>query len=97
MPLIVRGPGIPAGLPREHLVLNSDFAPTFAELAGTPAADFVDGRSLVPPLRATLLCAESWQREFRGVFPRAGICSRTPYTTALSTTPTSQTGSTASM
>ncbi len=49
VPLFVRGPGVPAGSKVERLALNTDFAPTFAELAGIefPA----DGRSLVPLLR----------------------------------------------
>jgi arylsulfatase A-like enzyme len=53
VPLLVRGPGVPAGALLPHLVVNADFAPTFAELAGAAAADFVDGRSLVPLLGAT--------------------------------------------
>ena len=49
VPLFVRGPGVPAGSNVERLALNTDFAPTFAELAGVsfPA----DGRSLAPLLR----------------------------------------------
>ncbi len=48
VPLFVRGPGVPAGLKMDDLALNTDFAPTFAELAGVqfPA----DGRSLAPLL-----------------------------------------------
>jgi arylsulfatase A-like enzyme len=49
VPLFVRGPGVAAGAKTEKLTLNTDLAPTFAELAGTtfPA----DGRSLVPLFR----------------------------------------------
>jgi arylsulfatase A-like enzyme len=48
VPLFVRGPGVSAGTQTEKLVLNTDFAPTFAALAGVefPA----DGRSLTPLL-----------------------------------------------
>jgi N-acetylglucosamine-6-sulfatase len=49
VPLFVRGPGIPAGSNVQRLVLNTDFAPTFADLAGgldLPA----DGRSFKPLL-----------------------------------------------
>jgi N-acetylglucosamine-6-sulfatase len=48
VPLLVRGPGVPAGAETAKLALNTDFAPTFADLAG---AEFpADGRSLVPLL-----------------------------------------------
>lgn len=49
VPLIVRGPRVPQAR-RQELVLNTDIAPTFAELGGTQAADFVDGRSFAPLL-----------------------------------------------
>ena len=48
VPLYVRGPGIPAGSKTEKLALNTDLAPTFAELAG--ASFPADGRSLKPLL-----------------------------------------------
>ena len=48
MPAIVRGPGVPAGQRIEAMVLNSDFAPTFAEIAGIEPPAFVDGRSFLP-------------------------------------------------
>lgn len=53
VPLIVRGPGVPAGQVRDQLTLNTDFAPTFADLAGMPFPGFVDGRSLKPLLTET--------------------------------------------
>jgi N-acetylglucosamine-6-sulfatase len=49
VPLIVRGPNVPQA-ERQELVLNTDIAPTFAELAEAQAPDFVDGRSFVPLL-----------------------------------------------
>jgi N-acetylglucosamine-6-sulfatase len=45
VPLIIRGPGLPAGASRDEMVLNNDFAPTFADLAGLPPSASVDGRS----------------------------------------------------
>ena len=50
VPLFVRGPGVADGATTEKLTLNTDFAPTFAELAGVsfPA----DGRSLTPLLHS---------------------------------------------
>lgn len=49
-PMIVRGPGVAEGLERDELVLNTDFAPTVADLAGAPTPGFVDGRSFAPLL-----------------------------------------------
>ncbi len=48
VPLYVRGPGVPAGSEVEELAVNTDFAPTFAELAGISLT--ADGRSLTPLL-----------------------------------------------
>ena len=62
VPLIVRGPGVPAGGSVEALALNIDLAPTFAALAGVAAPDFVDGRSLAPLIRGEDL--EQWRRGF---------------------------------
>jgi N-acetylglucosamine-6-sulfatase len=45
VPLMVRGPGVPAGAERQELVINNDFAPTIADLAGVDAPAFVDGSS----------------------------------------------------
>jgi N-acetylglucosamine-6-sulfatase len=51
VPLMVRGPGVPKGVKRQHLVLNNDFAPTFARLGRVSTPGFVDGRSFVPLLQ----------------------------------------------
>ena len=64
VPLIVRGPGVPAGQAVEHQAINSDLAPTLAELAGASAAEFVDGRSLVPVLSHTPPPLETWRQRF---------------------------------
>jgi N-acetylglucosamine-6-sulfatase len=64
VPLIVRGPGVPAGQAVEHQAINSDLAPTLAELAGASAAEFVDGRSLVPVLSQTPPPLETWLQRF---------------------------------
>ncbi len=45
VPLMIRGPGVPAGVSTDEMVLNNDFAPTFADLAGLPPPASVDGRS----------------------------------------------------
>ena len=51
VPLLVRGPGISAGSTTEKLVLNTDFLPTFTDLAGVATPSYVDGRSLRPVLK----------------------------------------------
>jgi arylsulfatase A-like enzyme len=45
VPLMIRGPGVPAGVSRDEMVLNNDFVTTFADLAGLPPQAYVDGRS----------------------------------------------------
>ena len=49
IPFIVRGPGVPQQRVN-HLVINNDFAPTVAELAGVAPPSFVDGKSFAPLL-----------------------------------------------
>jgi arylsulfatase A-like enzyme len=51
VPLIVAGPGVPAGRTVDAMTENTDLCPTFAELAGAPAPLNADGHSLVPLLR----------------------------------------------
>src|SRR5829696_5891255 len=41
VPLLVRGPGVPAGTAVDSLALNVDLAPTLAELASVPVPPFV--------------------------------------------------------
>jgi N-acetylglucosamine-6-sulfatase len=68
VPLMVRGPGVPAAEVREQLVLNNDFAPTIADLAGAalptkPEDGFeVDGSSFAPLL--TNSPPPSWRQAF---------------------------------
>lgn len=47
VPLVVRGPGVPAGRRVAHMVLNNDLAPTFADMAGVSPPSFVEGRSFL--------------------------------------------------
>jgi arylsulfatase A-like enzyme len=58
VPLLIRGPGIPAGGISKELVSNADLAPTFAEIAGATPELNQDGRSLLsfarnPALRSS--------------------------------------------
>jgi arylsulfatase A-like enzyme len=48
VPLLIRGPGIPAGTVSGELVTNADLAPTILEAAGASADRPLDGRSLLP-------------------------------------------------
>jgi arylsulfatase A-like enzyme len=64
VPLVVRGPGVPKGRTLEHMVLNNDLAPTFADLAGVKTPPFVDGRSLVPLLEDPPPPEKDWRKRF---------------------------------
>jgi N-acetylglucosamine-6-sulfatase len=50
VPLVVAGPGVPAGKVSSAAVANIDLAPTFEQAGGAPVPDTVDGRSLLPLL-----------------------------------------------
>jgi arylsulfatase A-like enzyme len=60
VPLIVVGPGVPAGASVPLLAANIDLRPTFQELAGAPIGPRVEGRSLAPFLRGQ--APPSWRR-----------------------------------
>jgi arylsulfatase A-like enzyme len=64
VPLLVRGPGVPAGAVRDQLVINNDLAPTIAELAGASIPDpkEVDGSSFAPLLSSSP--PSSWRTAF---------------------------------
>jgi N-acetylglucosamine-6-sulfatase len=48
VPLILRGPGVPAGLRLSQRVANVDLAPTILDAADAFAGRIMDGRSLLP-------------------------------------------------
>ena len=58
VPLIIRGPGVQADSPTHKLALNTDFFPTFTDLAGMQTPSYVDGRSLRPVLNGS---ATTWR------------------------------------
>lgn len=64
VPLMIRGPGVPEGQSREHMVLNNDLAPTFADLGGARRPEFVDGRSIAPLLRQAPPPTQDWRDAF---------------------------------
>lgn len=51
VPLLIRGPGVPAGVSVDDLAINADLAPTLLDAAGAAAGVAVDGRSLLPLAR----------------------------------------------
>jgi arylsulfatase A-like enzyme len=53
VPLLVRGPGVSAGMHVAQLAGNVDLAPTFEAMTGVRPAPFTDGRSLLPILHGT--------------------------------------------
>jgi arylsulfatase A-like enzyme len=72
VPLLVRGPKIPAGSTVDALSGNVDLASTFAEIAGAKIPDFVDGRSLMPLLTGAE--PADWRQAFlleRGILDEA--------------------------
>jgi arylsulfatase A-like enzyme len=50
VPLVVAGPGVPAGATVDAMAENTDLCPTFAELAGATPPAAADGHSLAPLL-----------------------------------------------
>jgi N-acetylglucosamine-6-sulfatase len=60
VPLIVTGPGVPAGRTIDEITENIDLCPTFTELAGAVAPANVDGRSLAPLLHGQEV--EDWRK-----------------------------------
>ena len=59
VPLVIRGPSVQAGSSTDKLVLDTDFFPTFMDLAGAPTPSYpLDGRSLLPVLTGS---ATTWR------------------------------------
>ena len=64
VPLVIRGPGVPARGSVEHLTVETDLAPTFAEWAAVIPPGFVDGRSLGPLLKESPPPSSEWRQGF---------------------------------
>lgn len=62
VPLVVTGPGVPAGRRIDRLVSNADLAPTFAAWTGAEPPPEADGRSLVPLLAAADPATVPWRK-----------------------------------
>lgn len=52
VPFMIRGPGVMANKTSQSPILNIDIAPTIVELAGGKAPESMDGRSILPLLKA---------------------------------------------
>jgi arylsulfatase A-like enzyme len=62
IPMLVRYPKrFPKGAVRDEMVLNTDIAPTFLELAGIPVPSHMQGRSMVPLLKGA---DTEWRKSF---------------------------------
>jgi arylsulfatase A-like enzyme len=61
VPLLIRGPEVPAHRSVQQLAVETDLAPTFAEWASITPPGFVDGRSLEPLLEKSLPPAGKWR------------------------------------
>lgn len=61
VPLIVRGPGVPAGKIQPALVSTIDLAPTLAELGAASVPAWVDGRSFVGLLQESASVPLNWR------------------------------------
>jgi N-acetylglucosamine-6-sulfatase len=64
VPLVVRGPGVPANVTRDHLVTLVDLGATLPALGGAGVSDgSLDGHSLVPLLGVAAPTAAAWRSE----------------------------------
>ena len=79
VPLLVRGPGVSEGTVRKHIVLNNDFAPTFAQLGKVRTPAFVDGRSLAPLWRSYSPPPANWRSAFLIEGYKSNRSDRPPY------------------
>jgi len=50
-PMLVSGPGIPAGVRSDEFISAVDLLPTFLDVAGAQVPDYADGRSFLPLAR----------------------------------------------
>ncbi|HEY9827824.1 MAG TPA: sulfatase [Stenomitos sp.] len=79
IPLIVRGPNLPRNQTRSHIVGNTDFAPTFADLANISVPDTVDGRSFSTLLSKNPPPKNFWRQSYLLEYWPVGVeTSKTP-------------------
>jgi arylsulfatase A-like enzyme len=63
VPLIIRGPGVQAGVTVEQMAVNIDLAPTMARWGGATPDRVMDGQSLTPLLRPDA-ASQNWRKDF---------------------------------
>lgn len=68
VPLILAGPGVPAGATSDCLARTADVAPTLLQLAGLAAPAGLDGRSLLPLERGAACSRRSYSESFLPFF-----------------------------
>jgi len=73
VPLVMRGPGVPVGATRTHLVGMIDLAPTFVEVAQATAGLTMDGVSLFARPTSRTLVLEAGPREIDGPYYWTGL------------------------
>jgi len=76
VPLLVAGPGVAAlsqGAHLQQIVLETDLAPTIADMAGVTIPDDVDGRSLLPLLRGDTV--DAWRNDMLLQYATAGAAN----------------------
>jgi N-acetylglucosamine-6-sulfatase len=81
VPLIVSGPGVEQGAVRSHLVQDTDFYPTFAQIVGATTPTFVDGRSFRGALNAPSnggISAADWSRDIQLIEGGANLGASPP-------------------
>ena len=81
VPLVVRGPGVPAGASFDRLVANIEIAPTALDLAGVRVPSWMDGTSLRPFFDGT--APGSWRTSV--LIENMGASATGPLTPACAT------------
>lgn len=72
VPLVIGGPGIPAGARRDGFVYLHDLFPTICELAGLPVPETVEGKSLVRAITENASVRDSVFYAYRNL--QRGVC-----------------------
>eukprot|EP00039_Didymoeca_costata_P033451 m.42389 g.42389 ORF g.42389 m.42389 type:complete len:500 (+) comp9877_c1_seq3:65-1564(+) len=61
IPFLIRGPGVPVNVTNDHIVLNIDVAPTFADIVSGQVPSTMDGTSFLPILTGS---QQEWRHDF---------------------------------